>query len=183
MARWSRGLRHRPFTAVTAVRICYGSPHKTYIGATKPDDWESGKDWGVTPTAAVVNGVRWTAYLLCNGDRSLMHFGLHTAKSVVVASQPETWRVMTEVDAVLPHIVCSIGQVAKTMDSQSIIKGSIPLSSTRRWCEANREAATWGTPRAVLTNLNVRREPSKTLYRAFMRDWWKGHHAWLRTTS
>ncbi len=26
-ARWSRGLRHRPFTAVTAVRICYGSPN------------------------------------------------------------------------------------------------------------------------------------------------------------
>ena len=28
-ARWSRGLRHRPFTAVTAVRICYGSPNET----------------------------------------------------------------------------------------------------------------------------------------------------------
>ena len=26
-ARWSRGLRHRPFTAVTRVRVPYGSPH------------------------------------------------------------------------------------------------------------------------------------------------------------
>ena len=27
-ARWSRGLRHRPFTAVTRVRISSGSPRK-----------------------------------------------------------------------------------------------------------------------------------------------------------
>ena len=28
MARWSSGLRHRPFTAVTRVRIPYGSPFR-----------------------------------------------------------------------------------------------------------------------------------------------------------
>lgn len=136
MAPLTSGLSHTPFTRIFGGFKSPWGHHK--ISATKPDDWESGKDWGVTPIAAVVNGVRWTAYLLCNGDRSLMHFGLHTAKSVMVASQPETWRVMTEVDAVLPHIVCSIGQVAKILRSQRRVKGSIPLSSTRRWCVANK---------------------------------------------
>ena len=31
LARWSRGLRHRPFTAVTRVRIPSGSPNKKHL--------------------------------------------------------------------------------------------------------------------------------------------------------
>ena len=34
-ARWSSGLRHRPFTAVTRVRISYGSPRRSAVAAVK----------------------------------------------------------------------------------------------------------------------------------------------------
>lgn len=44
----------------------WSAMNSSQVGATKPDDWESGRGWGVTPIAAVVNGVRWTAYTTNN---------------------------------------------------------------------------------------------------------------------
>ena len=63
---------------------------------------------------------------------------------------------------------CStVGQCTRLISEKSVVR----LHPSRPGADVKQiGAATWGTPGAVLTNLNGRREPSVTLYRALYAD-------------
>ena len=78
-ARWSRGLRHRPFTAVTRVRIPSGSPKRKtpsnegvflFLRSKRRD---SNQEWKRTPSVNEVRSdretVRWTVLTFLQAKR------------------------------------------------------------------------------------------------------------------